>query len=286
MSFSIVSLIHLILCHDPVMEQLRGKVAVVTGAASGIGQALARRLVAEGMRVLGADVEPVTAEDVLPFVADVSNADDVAALADHAYTTLGAVDVLCNNAGVFAGGLMWERATSDFTWTLGVNLWGILHAIRAFVPRMLAAGRSGHIVNTVSMAGVCTNAFSGPYTISKFAALAATECLAHDLAGVGAPIKVSAVVPGAVATQIATSGRNRPAVLAAPRGEDTVFVEQALADVTRAHGAAPEDVADLIVAAIHAERFLVPTRPSYAAQISARADALIAKRLPPMPVFD
>src|ERR671914_732362 len=105
------------------MEQLDGLVAVVTGAASGIGQALAQRFVAEGMRVVAADV---------------SKFDDVTALADHAYDTFGAVDVLCNNAGVFAGGLMWQRPAADFTWTLDVNLWGILHAIRAFVPRMLA----------------------------------------------------------------------------------------------------------------------------------------------------
>ena len=107
--------------------------------------------------------------------------DDVDALAEHAYETFGATDVLCNNAGVFAGGFMWERPPSDFEWTLGVNLWGILNAIRAFVPRMIAAGTPAHIVNTTSMAGMCTNAFSGPYTVSKFAAQAATECLAHDL---------------------------------------------------------------------------------------------------------
>ncbi len=135
------------------------------------------------------------------LVADVRRFEDVEALADHAYATFGAVDVLCNNAGVFAGGLMWERPASDFEWTLDVNLWGILHAIRAFVPRMLAAGTEAHIVNTVSMAGLCTTPYSGPYNVSKFAALAATECLAHDLATVGAPIKVSAVVPGLVATQ-------------------------------------------------------------------------------------
>jgi NAD(P)-dependent dehydrogenase (short-subunit alcohol dehydrogenase family) len=276
----------LILCHDAAMEQLDGKVAVVTGAASGIGWALAQRFVAEGMRVVAADVEPVSSAGVHPYAADVTRFDDVAALADYTFTTFGAVDVLCNNAGVFAGGLMWERPASDFTWTLGVNVWGILHGIRAFVPRMLAAGTPGHIVNTVSMAGLCTNAFSGPYTVSKFAALAATECLAHDLAAVGAPIKVSAVVPGAVATSIGASRRNRPADLAAARTEDAAFVEQTLIDFTSTQGAPPEDVAGMIVDAIRAEQFLVPTRPSYAEQIRIRADALIAKELPPMPTFD
>lgn len=268
------------------MEQLHGKIAVVTGAASGIGWALAQRLVAEGMQVVAADVERVSAAGVRPYIADVSRFDDVAALADHAYDTFGAVDVLCNNAGVFAGGLMWERPASDFAWTLGVNLWGILNGIRAFVPRMLAAGTPGHIVNTVSMAGLCTNAFSGPYTISKFAALAATECLAHDLSSMGSAIKVTAVVPGAVATSIGASGRNRPAALAATRSDDAAFVERALVDLTSTQGAPPEEVANLIVDAIHNEQFLVPTRPSYSEQIRIRADALVAKELPPMPAFD
>jgi NAD(P)-dependent dehydrogenase (short-subunit alcohol dehydrogenase family) len=268
------------------MEQLHGKVAVVTGAASGIGWALAQHFVAEGMRVVAADVERVSSAGVSAYIADVSRFDDVAALADFAYEAFGAVDVLCNNAGVFAGGLMWERPASDFTWTLGVNLWGILNGIRAFVPRMLEAGTPAHIVNTVSMSGLCTNAFSGPYTISKFAALAATECLAHDLRSMDAPIHVSAVVPGAVATSIGASGRNRPADLTATRTDDAAFVEQALVDLTSTRGAPPEEVAAMIVDAIRGEQFLVPTRPSYSEQIRIRADALIAKELPPMPAFD
>jgi len=265
------------------MEQLDGKVAVVTGAASGIGQALAARLADEGMQVVRVDVEPQVDVDA---VVDVSDAAAVDQLAADVYARHGAVDVLCNNAGVFAGGLMWQRPASDFAWTLGVNLWGIVHTIRAFVPRMIAAGTEAHIVNTVSMAGVCTNAFSSPYVISKFAALAATECLAHDLAAVGAPISVSAVVPGAVDTQIARSSRNRPAALATTRTDDAAFVEEALHDLTSTAGAAPDDVATLIVDAIRTRQFLVPTRPSYAAQIRARADALVDRRLPELPTFD
>jgi NAD(P)-dependent dehydrogenase (short-subunit alcohol dehydrogenase family) len=264
------------------MEQLRDRVAVVTGAASGIGAALVERFAAEGMHVIGADVEG--GDTVVR--ADVSNYDDVAALADQAYDRYGRVDVLCNNAGVFAGGLMWERSASDFTWTLDVNLWGILHAIRAFVPRMIEAGNDAHIVNTVSMAGLCTNAFSGPYTVSKFAALAATECLAHDLAATGAPIKVSAVVPGAVATRIGDSSRNRPASLTAARSEDAAFVEQTLRDFTASQGAPPAEVAGMIVDAIADGTFLVPTRPSYAAQLRERYEALADRHLPPMPAFD
>jgi NAD(P)-dependent dehydrogenase (short-subunit alcohol dehydrogenase family) len=287
------SLMSGILCHDAAMEQLQGKVAVVTGAGSGIGQALVRRFAGEKMRVVAADIEPAALAATVDgltgtstFIADVANFDDVDALAEHAYETFGATDVLCNNAGVFAGGLMWERPPSDFAWTLGVNLWGILNGIRAFVPRMLAAGTAAHIVNTVSMAGVCTNAFSGPYTVSKFAAQAATECLAHDLRAIGAPIRVSAVVPGSVATRIATSDRNRPESLAAARSEDAQFVEQALADLTATQGAPPEEVATMIVDAIRTEQFLVPTKPSYAKQLRDRCDAMVDKELPPMPNFD
>ena len=275
------------------MEQLHGKVAVVTGAGSGIGRALVRRLAAEQMRVVAADIEAAALAETVAglagtstFIADVSDFGDVDAMAEHAYETFGATDVLCNNAGVFAGGLMWERPPSDFSWTLGVNLWGILNAIRAFVPRMLAAGTPAHIVNTVSMAGVCTNAFSGPYTISKFAAQAATECLAHDLRAINAPITVSAVVPAAVNTRIATSGRNRPDSLAAARSDDAQFVEQALTDLTTTQGAPPEAVAEMIIDAIRTEQFLVPTKPSYAQQLRERFDALVERDLPPMPTFD
>src|SRR5262249_16742837 len=181
------------------------------------------------------------------FVADVSDGAQVDALADYAFDRYGAVAVLCNNAGVFTGGLMWERSPADFEWTLGVNLWGILHAIRAFVPRMIAAATPSDIVNTSARAGLLTNAFSGPYTLSKFAALAATECLAHDLAAVNAPIKVSALVPGAVATRIADAERNRPAALPAGGGDDAAFVMQALRDFTRDDGIDPADVAALVV---------------------------------------
>jgi len=274
------------------MEQLRGKVAVVTGAGSGIGRALVRRFAAEGTRVVAADIEGVALAETVAdldhtsaFVADVSRFEDVDALAEHAYETFGSTEVLCNNAGVFTGGFMWERPASDFEWTLGVNLWGILNGIRAFVPRMLAAARPAHIVNTVSMAGMCTNAFSGPYTVSKFAALAATECLAHDLRAISAPIRVSAVVPAAVDTRIASSSRNRPDDLAGARSDDAVFVEQALTDLTT-HGAPPEDVAGMIVDAVRTEQFLVPTKPSYAEQLRERYEALLDKQLPPMPSFD
>lgn len=275
------------------MHVLDGRVAVVTGAASGIGRALAGRLTVEGMHVVLADVEVAALRDAVDGIGgdavalttDVSSAAAVEQLAEFAYDTFGAVHVLCNNAGVFQGGLLWECSDADFEWTLKVNVMGILHGVRAFVPRMLAAGTEAHIVNTVSMAGLATTPFSGPYDVSKFAAMAATECLAHDLASVGAPIKVSALVPGLVDTGISRSRRNRPAALDTRQSEAGAFVEQALADGT-AGSMAPAAVADLVVEAIREERFLVPTRPSYAQQLADRCDDLVARKLPRPPSFD
>ncbi|MGH8977672.1 MAG: SDR family NAD(P)-dependent oxidoreductase [Acidimicrobiia bacterium] len=274
------------------MEEFDGKVAVVTGAGSGIGRALAHAFAAEGASVVAADIEAEalaeTAESsgtITTKVTDVARYDDVLALADAAFEAHGHVDVLCNNAGVFAGGLIWERPPSDFEWTLAVNLWGILHGIRAFVPRLIVAQRPAHIVNTVSMAGLCSTPYTAPYNVSKFAALAASECLAHDLAAVGAPIDVSVVVPSAVASRIGTSGRNRPAGLASATSDDSEFVEQALIDLT-GRGMSPDEAAAIVLDAIRTRTFLVPTKGSFEQQYGDRAAALLARRLPPVPDFD
>jgi NAD(P)-dependent dehydrogenase (short-subunit alcohol dehydrogenase family) len=279
------------------MRDLAGRSAVVTGAASGIGRSLARRFAAEGMSVVLADVErraldqaaneidargPAT---VIPVVTDVSEAESVDALAERAFAELGAVHVLCNNAGVFQGGLLWECTEADYDWTLGVNLWGIIHGARSFVPRMLEQGEAAHIVNTVSMAGLATTAYCAPYEVSKFAAAAATECLAHDLASQGAPIKVSLLCPGSVDTGIARSRRNRPEQYAGAQTEGAAFVEEALAGTTAA-GAHPDTVADMVLDAIRDETFLVPTTPSFRSQILDRAHALADRNLPASAAFD
>jgi NAD(P)-dependent dehydrogenase (short-subunit alcohol dehydrogenase family) len=279
------------------MRELAGCTAVVTGAASGIGRSLARRLAAEQMHVLLADVEThaldvaaseladATAAHITAVRTDVSDPQAVDALAERAYAEFGAVHVLCNNAGVFQGGVIWECSRDDFEWTLGVNLWGILYAIRAFVPRMLAGGEPGHIVNTVSMAGLATTAYCAPYEVSKFAAAAATECLAHDLAASGAPIRASLLCPGSVDTGIARSRRNRPPRYAEELSAGAAFVEEALAGTTAA-GAHPDAVAELVLEAIREETFLVPTTPSYERQILDRAAALAKRELPPSATFD
>ena len=277
-----------------MIEDLSGRTAVVTGAASGIGRALAIRCAASGMSVVASDVEPEALDETVGLAGgetlgvrcDVSDPESVDALADRAYERFGAVHLLCNNAGVFQAGLLWERTIEDWQWVLGVNVWGIVHGIRSFVPRMIAQGGEGHVVNTSSLAGLVSNAFSGPYNVSKFAALGLSESLAHDLAATGASIGASVLVPGSVNTRIAESTRNRPRSLGAGVGaEDAAFVDKALSDMTST-GVDPTQVADLVLDAVRSGQFVIPTSPGYDAQIEHRAQELLARRAPHGLPFD
>ncbi len=282
------------------MDDLRGKVAVVTGAGSGMGRAMAERFAAEGMTVVVADIEQPALDEVVAGIADaggaalgvrtdVSSADEVEGLAEAAYSSHGDVHLVCANAGVFSGGVVWERPVADFEWTMGVNVYGVVHAIRSFIPRMLEGGQPGHFVTTASMGGLVTNAFSGPYYTSKFAAVGLTECLAHDLASVGAPIGVSCLVPSLVATGIGFSERNRPERLVDRLNleptPDAEFVTAAIRDAT-ASGMPPEEVAGLVLDAVLADRFWIPTKPSYHDQIRGRHDDMQELRLPASPILD
>jgi NAD(P)-dependent dehydrogenase (short-subunit alcohol dehydrogenase family) len=277
------------------VKDLVGKVAVVTGAGSGIGRALAQRLAAEGMRVALADVDPAglgdtgrllieagtDPGDVLAQPTDVRLEADVDALADRVFEEWGQVDLLCNNAGVFVGGFLWERPAADLEFVLGVNLWGILHGIRAFVPRMIAQGTPGHVVDTCSVAGLLGTPYAGPYSISKFAALAATETLAADLEAAGSQIKVTALCPGMVSTAIAeTVDKHRPVALRTDGTDDQAFVNEALVEIT-AQGIDPSEVAQMVVRAVRDETFLLLTHAHHAEQLGIRASALAAGELPP-----
>ncbi len=274
-------------------------VAVITGAGSGIGRALAEKAAQSGMRVVAADIEQPRLDDTVAALGqigaqaigvrtDVSVEDEVVRLADAAFAEFGSVDLLCNNAGVFSGGLMWERTMADWKWVMGVNLDGIIHAVRAFVPRMLAAGTPAHIVNTASMGGLVTGAYSGPYFTSKFAAVGLTDCLAQDLRTTGADIGVSVLVPSLINTNIGTSGRNRQERWIDRDREpspDAEFVESMLVDST-AGGMDPNEVADLVFDAVEAGNFWIPTQPSYHDQIRARHEDMQALRLPVPPLLD
>ncbi|HKA93729.1 MAG TPA: SDR family NAD(P)-dependent oxidoreductase [Acidimicrobiia bacterium] len=280
------------------MERFDGRVAVITGAGSGIGRAVAGRAAAEGMRVVIADVELGALEEAAAEVeaagaevvvapTDVSRPDQVDALAAIAYERFGGVHLLCNNAGVFQGGITWQRELTDWEWVFGVNFWGVLHGIRSFVPRMLEGGDEGHVVNTSSLAGLLTVAYSGPYVTSKFAVLALTECLAHDLRAQGAPIGVSVLVPGLVDTKIAYSMRNRPdEPPSEAQAPDHHFVEQALRDLTGERGLAPAEVAALVFDAVRGDRFYVTTTDVTEDMLRERFDAIVAGEFPPPAQFD
>jgi NAD(P)-dependent dehydrogenase (short-subunit alcohol dehydrogenase family) len=269
------------------LEDLAGRVAVVTGAGSGIGRSLALHLADEGMTVAAADVEAdgveATAErspSIAAHVVDVADADAMAGFADDLFATHGSVHLLCNNAGVFQGGLIWERPVEDWDWVMGVNLHGIINGVQAFLPRMIAAGEPGHVVNTASMAGHVCAPFSGPYQVSKFAAYAYSESLGHDLAAVGSSIGVSVLCPSLIATNIGTSGRNRPGEADGPQSEDVAFVETMLEQMTTEMGIDPAIVAGQVIAAVQAGEFFIPTNDDHRPWLENHVEDLLAHRLP------
>jgi NAD(P)-dependent dehydrogenase (short-subunit alcohol dehydrogenase family) len=277
------------------MKDLGGKVAVVTGAASGIGKALATRFAAYGMKVVLADVEegPLAALEselraqgasVLAMLTDVTNGTAVTALAARTVERFGAAHVVCNNAGVGgAGGPVWALTEADWTWTLGVNLWGVIHGMRAFVPILLAQGE-GHVVNTASMAGLTSPPGMGPYVATKHAVVAISEVLARDLLVAGSQVKVSVLCPGFVRTRIAESGRNRPAHLAGARVPDADG--GALAAEIRAlveGGMDPATLAEHTVDAIRQDRFYILTHPETVGAVKHRLDDVLQGNYPRLP---
>lgn len=276
------------------MKDVRGKVAVVTGAASGIGFAMSDRFTAEGMKVVMADVEEGPLDDaagrlasrgadVLPVPTDVRSPDAVEALADAAFERYGAVHVVCNNAGVAGSSRApWDLSRGEWEWIMDVNLWGPIHGTRTFVPRLIKQGE-GHIVNTASVAGLITGALSA-YSVTKHAVVALSEATYHALRMNGHEnIGVSVLCPGWVRTRIWESERNRPAEIEPPPDEGQ------LNDIGKAlvlSGIEPADVAAAVHEAITTGRFYILTHDWSVPSVARRMKDIIEDRPPTPPALN
>ena len=271
------------------MQNMKGRVAVITGAGSGIGRGLAIACGAEEMHLVLADIQADALADVVDelrtagcdvggMVTDVAERAQVDALAKFAFDRHGTVHLLCNNAGVIDDNLpSWACPPADWQWVLGVNLMGVVHGIEAFVPRMLERGEPGHIVNTASIGGLVTTTANTPYTVSKHAVIALSECLYKELEARQASIGVSALCPGWVATGIADADRNRPAA------RDLGAAEQGRRERLRAAIGEGMDllaVGRLVIEAVQEGRFYIKTHPHWDHTIEERFAAILDGRRP------
>ena len=275
------------------MKGFKDRVAVVTGGASGLGRAMALRLAREGMKIVLADVvkealgktEKEFSEAGYPVLAvrtDVSKGHDLDALADKAFKTFGGVHILCNNAGVAPGGTVWEQSDKDWAWTLGVNVWGVIHGIRAFVPRMLEQNVEGHVVNTASVAGLLSLPGMAMYCMSKHAVVTLTECLHHDLIEFGAKIRTSVLCPAFVPTGISDSERNRPEALRDEKTKSQADLqrEEQLRHAVKSGRISAEQVADLVLQAIEADKFYILPHQKIKPAIETRLQDILLERDP------
>jgi NAD(P)-dependent dehydrogenase (short-subunit alcohol dehydrogenase family) len=279
------------------MKDFQGKVAVITGGASGLGRAMAERFAAEGMRIVLADVEPTAlakaeaemkaaGAKVIGVRTDVSKAADVEALAQRTLEAFGAVHVLANNAGVAEGGNVWDNTVADWEWVLGVNMWGVIHGVRVFTPIMLAQGNEGHIINTASVAGLISPPGMGIYCVSKHAVVTLSECLHHDLAQKTDKIKCSVLCPAYVPTGIADSGRNRPAELKQTRDKTAadLALDASLKKAVQSGKLSAADVAEKVYEAVRDERFYILTHPKIKPSIQWRMEDILQDRNPTNPM--
>jgi NAD(P)-dependent dehydrogenase (short-subunit alcohol dehydrogenase family) len=262
------------------------RVAVVTGAGSGIGRELALACARRGMAVVGADIEtPALAEtDAMlrelgaacrMHRCDVAQAADLERLAQACSDEFGGTDWLFNNAGVAMLGPVWEATESDWAWVMGVNLQGVANGVRAFVPRMLERGTPAHVVNTASAAGLATLAGSGVYCASKHAVVALSECLAHDLAASAAPIGVSVLCPSLLPSRIHEAGRNRPTALADAAAEPPTAKQRVRAGMA-ASTVTARDAAQQTLRAIDEGRFYVMPHAQTGASVKKRMHAILS----------
>jgi NAD(P)-dependent dehydrogenase (short-subunit alcohol dehydrogenase family) len=279
------------------MEDLSGKVAVVTGAASGIGLAMATDFVAQGMRVVMADIEgdalAVAAEGFDPevietVVGDVADLAYLETVRDRTVERFGAVHVLCNNAGVAGGGPIWAQTRADWDWVLGVNLFGVINGITAFTPLLIEQGE-GHIVNTASIAGMISMPWGGTYNVSKHGVVTLSETLWGDLQLAGAAgVGVSVLCPGWVQTRIHESIRNRPVPEGGVAQEPSEEAKAMAAHVGSliAEGLNPKQVAEMVTDAVRTDRFYILTHQHWNPLISDRFDRILTgenPQLSPLP---
>jgi NAD(P)-dependent dehydrogenase (short-subunit alcohol dehydrogenase family) len=275
------------------MNELSGKVAVITGGASGIGFGMAEAFAAEGMKIVLADIEEAAltdaavklragGADVLDVVTDVSVEDQVIDLATNTYTHFGTAHIVCNNAGVGGGGGMaWEIPQSGWDWTFGVNLWGVVNGIRAFTPRLLEQ-QEGHIINTASVAGLKALPFMSPYTATKHAVVGLSEALAMELVLTGSPVKVSVLCPGFIRTRLIESERNWPTEL----GDAPRLGESVIGDTVRQlvdGGKDPAELGRRVVAAVKADHFFILSDDDHSSVSAARAEEVRTGTQPDLP---
>ena len=277
------------------MSELAGKVAAVTGAASGLGRAMALALADEGMHLALADVDAVNLESVGNAVrakgvrafsmrVDVSKAAEVEAFAARTEEELNGIHLVCNNAGVSVAGPLWEASEADWQWILGVNLWGVIHGVRAFAPRLIAQD-AGHIVNTASVAGLISPPGMGAYNVTKHAVVALSESLHHDLRSRGSAVGVSVLCPAYVPTGIADSERNRPPEYQKTRKSAEMLAREAgLRKAVAAGKISAQQVAQAVVAAVKEDRFYVLTHPAIKGAIRARFEDILEERSPRDPL--
>lgn len=279
------------------MDDFEGRTAVVTGAASGIGLALAERFAAARMQVVLADIQEDALEraverlkerqaKVVGVVANSMLRDSVEALAERAIAEFGKVHVLCNNAGVAStrqtlGTGIWEVPSVDWDWVMGVNFYGVLYGLQAFVPHMLAHGEPGHVVNTASLAGVMPG--GGTYGVSKHGVLCLTETLYNDFKTRGAAIGASVLCPGFVNTNIFDAERNRPETLRKGSASDAAEVPSEMLEAGRAmlaQGKDPAEVADIVFEAIRRDALYILPHPAWDDFVRARVEAILGRAGP------
>ena len=275
------------------MREFKDRTAVITGAASGIGLALAQRAAREGMRLVLADIDeaklaeaartlPVAADALCARRVDVSREEDVAALADEAFGRFGGVHLLCNNAGVGLTRLAWELTTADWEWILGVNLWSVVHAVRHFVPRMLAQDGESHIVNTASVAGLLSTPAMAAYNVSKHGVVTLSETLYTELRAQQAKIGVSVLCPAWVPTAIHTSERNRPAHFgeAAPPSAASAAYQERMGQAVKSGRLTADDMASAVFDAVAADRFYVIPHSRIKQAVRLRMEDILEDRNP------